>query len=106
MNQKSITTVPSLKKILSEPSCPAGNGSSPDPSDENVQIRKRKGGRFAVIRFDGRSNSDTLAKAEKQLTRWMSDQGFVRDGDSEFAGYDPPWTPGPWRRNEVIIRLK
>jgi DNA gyrase inhibitor GyrI len=78
----------------------------PEPSDENVQIRKRKGGRFAVIRFDGRSNSDAVAKAEEQLTRWMSDQGFIRDGDTEFAGYDPPWTPGPLRRNEVIIRLR
>jgi hypothetical protein len=24
----------------------------------------------------------------------------------ETAGYDPPFTPGPLRRNEVLIRLK
>ena len=26
--------------------------------------------------------------------------------DAELAGYDPPWTPGPFRRNEIPIRLK
>ena len=80
--------------------------SVPEPSDENVQIRKRAGGRFAVIRFAGRLNSETVAIAEEQLTKWMNEQGLIRDGDAEFAGYDPPWTPGPLRRNEVLIRLK
>jgi len=35
----------------------------------------------------------------------MSEQGLVADGDAEVAGYDPPWTPGPFRRNEVLIRI-
>jgi hypothetical protein len=36
----------------------------------------------------------------------MNDKGLTGDGDAEFAGYDPPWTPGPFRRNEILIRLK
>ncbi|MDC0935120.1 heme-binding protein [Pirellulales bacterium] len=78
----------------------------PEPTNKDVQIRKRIGGRFAVIRFAGRMNSESVAKVEQILRQWISERGLVGDGDAEFAGYDPPWTPGPLRRNEVLIRLK
>ncbi len=78
----------------------------PEPTGEQVQIRKRAGGRFAVIRFAGRMNRETVAKAEEQLRTWINKKGLVGELDAELAGYDPPWTPGPFRRNEVLIRLK
>ena len=78
----------------------------PEPSNEKVQIQKRVGGRFAVIRFKGRINSQSVAKAEESLRKWMKNKGLIGIGDIESAGYDPPWTPGPLRRNEVLIRLK
>ena len=67
----------------------------PKPSNEEVEIRKRSGGRFAVIRFAGRMNSESLAKAEEKLRQWMNDRELVGEGRAESAGYDPPWTPGP-----------
>ena len=78
----------------------------PEPSNEKVQIQKRVGGRFAVIRFKGRINSQSVTKAEESLRKWMKNKGLIGIGDIESAGYDPPWTPGPLRRNEVLIRLK
>jgi hypothetical protein len=35
----------------------------------------------------------------------MEGSGLTADVDAETAGYDPPWTPGPFRRNEVLIRI-
>lgn len=78
----------------------------PEPSENNVEIRERIGGRFAVIQFDGRINSNSLAEAEKRLRNWMNAKGLLGEEDVESAGYDPPWTPGPLRRNEVLIRLQ
>jgi hypothetical protein len=78
----------------------------PQPSHDGVLIQKRAGGRFAVIQFAGRTNSESIANAEQELRNWMNDQQLVSDGDAEVAGYDPPWTPGPFRRNEILIRLK
>ncbi|QDT51775.1 SOUL heme-binding protein [Symmachiella dynata] len=78
----------------------------PEPSDEGVEIEKRAGGKFAVIRFAGRMNSETIEKATKDLQQWMDSRGFVAAGEAELAGYDPPWTPGPLRRNEILIRLQ
>lgn len=80
--------------------------SIPEPSNEKIEIRKRAGGLFAVIRFSGRLNKDTIFKAEEKLEKWMKKKGLVPNGDAECAGYDPPWTPGPFRRNEVHIRVK
>lgn len=79
---------------------------APEPSDDNVELQSREGGRFAVIRFSGRLNKSTRRDAEQRLTSWMSEQELRPDGDAEFAGYDPPWTPGPFRRNEVLIRIQ
>ncbi len=78
----------------------------PKPSQGEVQIRKRRGGRFAVMRFAGRMNPESLSDAEVKLRAWIDDQQLIGDDKAEFAGYDPPWTPGPLRRNEVLIRLK
>ena len=78
----------------------------PDPTNDKVAIRKRAGGRFAVIRFAGRMDSEAVAASEDKLRNWMQEKGLVGNGEAELAGYDPPWTPGPLRRNEILIRLK
>ncbi len=78
----------------------------PSPAADSVRIRQRPGGRFAVIRFSGRINDESYAQAEKRLRQWIQSRDLATDTEVEFAGYDPPWTPGPLRRNEVLIRLK
>ena len=78
----------------------------PEPSNKDIKVCKRLGGRFAVIRFAGQMDSESVAQAEHKLRNWMTESGLVGEGASECAGYDPPWTPGAWRRNEVLIRLQ
>ena len=81
------------------------NEQVPKPSSNEVQIRERSAGRFAVIRFSGRLNNDRCAAAEIRLREWILSQGLLGTASVESAGYDPPWTPGPLRRNELLIRL-
>ena len=78
----------------------------PDPKSEGVQIRKREGGRFAVIRFSGRMDSKIAKQQEAKLRDWMKSRGLEGEPKAEAAGYDPPFTPGPLRRNEILVRLK
>jgi hypothetical protein len=83
----------------------------PAPTGEGVDVRKRVGGRFAVLRFSGQLTTKSAKESEAKLRTWMATKGLVADDsvDSsgvETAGYDPPFTPGPLRRNEVLIRLK
>lgn len=77
----------------------------PLPKSEQVTLRNRSAGRFAAYRFSGRINPQTSADAEQQLRTWIKQQGLIANERAEFAGYDPPWTPGPFRRNEVLIKL-
>lgn len=83
----------------------------PKPTGQQVDVRKRAGGRFAVVRFSGQLTTTQSKDAEAKLRAWMETQGLVAadsqpGGGLETAGYDPPFTPGPLRRNEVLIRLK
>ncbi len=79
--------------------------SIPHPSDDNVAIVTRHAGRFATIQFNGQMDAGSVAEAETKLRRWIDEQGLTGDERAEYAGYDPPWTPGLLRRNEVLIRL-
>ncbi len=82
----------------------------PKPTLDQVNVRKRAGGRFAVVRFSGQLTSKVAKESESKLREWMQTKGLAADdsteGSVETAGYDPPFTPGPLRRNEVLIRLK
>jgi hypothetical protein len=88
----------------------------PSPTGSDVDIHKRPGGRFAVLRFSGRLNAKLAKESEAKLRAWMKSKGLVADVSSpdsesqstgvEAASYDPPFTPGLLRRNEVLIRLK
>jgi hypothetical protein len=78
----------------------------PAPTASGVKIRKRKGGRFAVIRFAGRMDSQAAKEHEAKLREWMKEKGLEGEPTAEAAGYDPPFTPAPLRRNEILIRLR
>lgn len=83
----------------------------PKPTGGQVDVRKRVGGRFAVVRFPGQLTSKLVKESEAKLRAWMESKSLVADDSAEAsgvesAGYDPPFTPGPLRRNEVLIRLK
>ncbi len=79
---------------------------APKPASEQVTLQSRPAGRFAVVRFSGRMNDQSRDQAEQRLRDWMARRGLAAAGPSESAGYDPPWTPGPLRRNEVLIRIR
>ncbi|MFK7821548.1 MAG: heme-binding protein [Planctomycetaceae bacterium] len=79
---------------------------TPEPTGPRVSIKERLGGRFAVLRFNGCMERTDRNEMEQRLREWIVSQSFEADDEVEFAGYDAPWMPGPFRRNEVLIRLK
>ena len=80
--------------------------SAPLPASENVNVERRPAGKYAVIRFSGYMNQESISVAEKNLRDWLNDNQIQASNEIEFAGYDPPWTPGVLRRNEVLIRVE
>ena len=78
----------------------------PTPAMDQVQVTKRPAGQFAVITFAGRLESEVCQQRQSQLEAWIQKRGYEIVGEAEIAGYDPPWTPGPLRRNEVLFRVQ
>jgi hypothetical protein len=81
------------------------SGGAPQPGNSGVKLLKREGGNFAALRFAGRMGNVSLKQKESELRQWIKRQNLVATGPVEYAGYDPPWTPGFLRRNEILIRI-
>ncbi|MEM9283293.1 MAG: heme-binding protein [Verrucomicrobiota bacterium] len=78
---------------------------TPTPTSENVRVKRKAAARYAAVRFNGRGNEKQQEEQQEKLESWIENQGLQIVGEPVFAGYDPPWTPGPLRRNEVLLRV-
>ena len=76
---------------------------APAPKAENVRVANRPAGRYAVLRFTGKQSAENEAAALTQLQAILKTKSITATGSATFAYYDPPWTPGPLRRNEVLL---
>jgi DNA gyrase inhibitor GyrI len=76
----------------------------PQPKDEQLRVRELEAGRFAVLRYSGRRNADNEAQSLERLRAWMKAEGVKELLPPIYGYFDPPWTPGFLRRNEVMLR--
>lgn len=86
---------------------PSGHdlASLPTPSSDRVALVQVPARRVAAVRFSGAVGSAEMARKAEALTAALASEGLAATGPAVFAWYDPPWTPGPFRRNEVLIPL-
>ncbi len=82
----------------------AQNG-APKPKESSVKLKKMNGGNYAVLRYSGRSDSSDRRMKLAELKKLIKAEGKTASGNPIFAGYDPPWTPGVMRRNEVLLKV-
>lgn len=83
---------------------PATLTAPPSPKNDRVTVREVAGGTFAVVRFHGARQTAEGAAATR-LKAWLSAQAITPLERPKFAYFDPPWTPGFLRRNEVMVRI-
>jgi DNA gyrase inhibitor GyrI len=76
----------------------------PAPKNDRVTVREVPGGTFAVIRFHGRRQT-AEGEASTRLRAWLTSRNLTPLEAPRFAYFDPPWTPGFLRRNEVMVRI-
>ena len=77
----------------------------PEPNDPKVRLRETPPARFAVVRFSGVARPDLVAAKTADLAAWMAKRNLRGTGAASLAQYNPPWTPGFMRRNEVMVPL-
>jgi len=89
--------------------------SAPAPTNDDVTIVGRPQMIAAVMTFNGRASDEDFAARLIQLQLAVEQQMTTEDSTFQWVIKDPqytesyqyndPWTPGPWRTNEVVVQL-
>ena len=79
---------------------------APQPLSEDLSIVVVKGGKYAVIKYTGRSSFRNFEKHSEILIEALSLDKLKTVGPPIKATFDGPLTPFFLRRNEVMIRVE
>ena len=77
----------------------------PVPDDDRVILRTIEPARFAVLRFSGRVRPDDVETKSSELLALLASHNLRASGPVSLAQYNPPWTLGFMRRNEVMVEV-
>ncbi|MCM2505320.1 heme-binding protein [Aureimonas altamirensis] len=80
--------------------------SLPAPETDDVRIEEVPARRMVAIRFGGVFNASLASKKLMALYNYLADENLKQKGDPVYAFYNPPWTPGFLRRNEILIEVE
>ena len=79
---------------------------APQPLSEDLSITVVKGGKYAVMKYSGRSTVKNFEKHSKLLLEALSINKITTLDDPIKATFNGPLTPFFVRRNEVMVRIK
>lgn len=75
----------------------------PVPNNPDVTLREVPSEMLATVKFSGIGRERVFTQKQAALEAWIEEQGYEKAGPARYAGYDAPYVPGPFRRNEVMI---
>ncbi len=75
----------------------------PEPLDKRITFKAVPSRRTAALRFAGRVHERLALKKTAELKEWLSKRGVVPQSNFVIALYNPPFIPGVFRRNEIIV---
>jgi len=78
----------------------------PKPLDEQVEIRAVPARLVACWCYTGRWTESRYREHERRLRELIATRGYLVRGEPILARYNPPFTPWPLRRNEVLIPVE
>ena len=78
----------------------------PDADDSGISVREVPGGLYAALVYRGSWAERKLQTQRDKLLNLLTSAGLQSEGPAIGAVYNPPFTPGPLRRNEVMVAIK
>lgn len=79
---------------------------TPLPLDPRVRLEPLPARRVAVVRFRGRANARVVRERTEALLRGLAQAGIQPIGSPFLMRYNPPYTPGFMRRNEIGVDVR
>ena len=80
--------------------------SLPRPANQQVSLREVPEHLAAALRFSGIATRRDVARKEQDLLGTLYIEGLTPTSTVRVARFDPPWTPGFMRHNEVIVDVE
>jgi hypothetical protein len=77
----------------------------PAPMDERVITTEVKGRTLAVLRFRGHASKKVVKEKVEVLLDTIGEEGISTRGEPFLMRYNPPFTPGFLRRNEIAVEV-
>lgn len=77
----------------------------PRPDDANIRLREVPASRVAALRFSGSLNERLVTKKTSELMEWLKQKNLNPKSPAASCQYNPPWIPGPFRTNEVMVNI-
>ncbi len=77
----------------------------PIPLQPDLQFKQIPERCVATITFSGNINQEIIEKKKLELIEWLEEKDTTIVGIPELARYNPPFIPGIFKRNEVIIEV-
>ena len=78
----------------------------PEPNDERITFKEYVNESFASIKFSGSINEELIQEKMKLLFEWIKEKGYISKGNVILARYNPPFIPGIFKRNEILIPVE
>ena len=78
----------------------------PEPNNSNVELSQRGLRKVASIVFGGWATETRAEYFHNRLMEWLADQQLNPDGKYMVAQYNSPWMLPPFRKNEILVRIK
>jgi hypothetical protein len=77
----------------------------PEPLDKRITFTVVESRKTAATRFSGRVHEKLAAQKTEELSDWLVRNGIVPKSNFVVALYNPPFIPGIFRRNEIIVDI-
>lgn len=78
----------------------------PAPKDPRVRIRQVPPFTAAALRYGGWTGPEKVERKTGELRSLLARDGRTPIPPFLSAQYNPPWTIPPFRRNEIIVRIR
>ena len=78
----------------------------PEPVNKNISFVTVAPHKAAALRFSGYMNEKTTVGKTKELEAWLNKNNLRTKSGFSLAQYNPPWIPGPFRKNEIIVDVE
>mmetsp|Transcript_40319 Transcript_40319/g.48866 ORF Transcript_40319/g.48866 Transcript_40319/m.48866 type:complete len:98 (-) Transcript_40319:381-674(-) len=79
--------------------------STPTPTDSQVAVGSATWPPVAVVTFSGWTTQSDVSARQQALEQAVTADGHEVVGPPMLARYNPPWTLGPLRTNEIFLPI-